>query len=116
MTGIYTPARWGTFGRATSSTRGKDTSRNYRSRDGIQVPSEEAVGWYVNAAWRPAWRGTLLPSTLTTPDRDAAFSRDGETLRHVDYFIPSLISADRRGWFVLLCRHLRVRARFVLLV
>jgi len=34
--------------------------RNYQSRDGIRVPLEADVGWYMGNDWRAVWRGTVI--------------------------------------------------------
>jgi hypothetical protein len=35
----------------------------YEERDGIQVPIEADVGWYVNGIWTPVWRGAMTSMT-----------------------------------------------------
>ena len=59
VTGIYTPARWGTFGRRYRQVAWEGHFRNYRERDGLFVPTEGDVGWYVDGQWRPVWKGTI---------------------------------------------------------
>jgi hypothetical protein len=33
--------------------------RDYQQRDGIFVPTEGDVGWYVLNEWRAVWKGTI---------------------------------------------------------
>lgn len=59
VTGIYTPARWGTFGGRYHQRPWDGHFRNYQDRGGIRVPLEGDVGWYVEGAWHAVWRGTI---------------------------------------------------------
>jgi hypothetical protein len=56
---IYTPARWGRFGGSYKQAPWEGHFRDYGERDGIFVPSEGDVGWYVAHEWRAVWRGTI---------------------------------------------------------
>jgi hypothetical protein len=58
-TGIYTPARWGTFEGGYEQRAWEGHFRDYQARDGVLVPSEGDVGWYVGDQWRAVWRGTI---------------------------------------------------------
>jgi hypothetical protein len=57
ITGIYTPARWAHFGKSYRQLPWEGRFRDYRKRDGIFVPGEAEVGWYVEGEWRAVWRG-----------------------------------------------------------
>ena len=64
VTGIYTPARWGTFGGGYEQRPWEGHFRNYQRRDGFRVPTEGDVGWYVDDEWRGVWKGTVLARTI----------------------------------------------------
>jgi hypothetical protein len=59
VAGIYTPARWGTFPEGYRQVPWEGHFRNYRERDGVVVPGEGDVGWYVQNEWRPVWKGRI---------------------------------------------------------
>lgn len=59
VTGIYTPARWGTFAGAYRQVPWEGHFRDYRERDGIFVPTEGEVGWYVDNEWQAVWKGGI---------------------------------------------------------
>ena len=59
VTGIYTPARWGTFPGGYAQRGWEGHFRNYRTLGGIRVPTEAEVGWYDDHAWQPVWQGTI---------------------------------------------------------
>lgn len=60
VTGIYTPARWGTFGGGYEQHAWEGHFRNYETIGGFWVPREGDVGWYVGSEWRAVWRGRIL--------------------------------------------------------
>lgn len=60
VTGIYTPARWGTFDGRYQKRPWEGHFRNYESRDGMRVPAEGDVGWYVGDEWSPVWKGAIV--------------------------------------------------------
>ena len=60
VTGIYTPARWGTFAGGYEQRPWEGHFWNYALRDGVRVPGEADVGWYVGDEWRPVWKGTIV--------------------------------------------------------
>jgi hypothetical protein len=60
VTGIYTPARWGTFGGGYEQRAWEGHFRNYQPSDGLWVPREGDVGWYVGDEWHPVWKGTVV--------------------------------------------------------
>jgi hypothetical protein len=59
VTGIYTPGRWGTFPEGYRQVPWEGHFREYRDRNGVVVPSEGDVGWYVGGHWRPVWKGRI---------------------------------------------------------
>ena len=66
VTGIYTPGRWGKFADGYRQVAWEGHFRDYRERDGILVPSEGDVGWYLKNEWRPVWKGTITSFQLRT--------------------------------------------------
>jgi hypothetical protein len=69
VAGIYTPARWGTFGGGYEQRAWEGHFRNYQRRGGILVPSEGDVGWYVDDEWRMVWRAVITAyEPLHSPD------------------------------------------------
>ena len=63
--GIYTPARWGRFGRVYSQRAWEGHFRDYDLVDGIRIPTTADVGWYVDGQWEPVWIGTVRDFTVT---------------------------------------------------
>lgn len=59
VSGIYTPARWGTFAGGYRQAAWEGHFRGYREHDGVLVPAEGEVGWYVEGEWRAVWKGTI---------------------------------------------------------
>ena len=59
VTGIYTPARWGTFGGSYEQRPWEGHFRYYERRDGVTVPTYGDVGWYVGDEWQAVWKGTI---------------------------------------------------------
>jgi hypothetical protein len=59
VTGIYTPARWGTFPEGYRQVPWEGHFRDYRERNGVFVPTKGEVGWYVDNRWRAVWTGTV---------------------------------------------------------
>ena len=66
VSGIYTPARWGKFAEGYRQAPWEGHFRDYRERDGILVPSEGDVGWYVNNEWQAVWKGSITAFRLRT--------------------------------------------------
>ena len=60
VTGIYAPARWGTFGGVYEQRPWEGHFRNYEQRNGFRVPTEGDVGWYAGGEWHPVWEGAIL--------------------------------------------------------
>ena len=59
VTGIYTPARWGTFAGGYKQVPWEGHFRDYRERDGVMVPTYGEVGWFIEGAWRAVWKGSV---------------------------------------------------------
>jgi hypothetical protein len=59
VTGIYTPARWGTFASGYKQVPWEGHFRDYREQDGVVVPTHGEVGWYIDDEWRAVWKGTV---------------------------------------------------------
>jgi len=59
VTGIYTPARWGTFAGGYRQVPWEGHFRDYREHNGVLLPTEGDVGWYVDGEWRAVWKGTM---------------------------------------------------------
>ena len=68
VTGIYTPGRWGTFGGRYEQRPWEGHFRHYAERDGVLVPTEGDVGWYVDGTWHPVWMGRITEFDVE-PDR-----------------------------------------------
>jgi hypothetical protein len=60
VTGIFTPARWGTFPGGYRQVPWEGHFRDYRERDGVVVPAEGEVGWYIDNEWRAVWKGVVV--------------------------------------------------------
>ena len=66
VTRIYTPARWGTFGGRYEQRPWEGHFRSYERRNGVWVPGEGDVGWYVDDEWHAVWQGTVLDLEVRT--------------------------------------------------
>jgi hypothetical protein len=69
VTGIYTPGRWGTFSGGYRQLPWEGHFRNYRNLDGIFVPTDGDVGWYVDTEWHAVWKGSITALELRTVSR-----------------------------------------------
>lgn len=56
---IYAPARWGAFDGGYKQLPWEGRFGGYAKRDGMLVPSEGEVGWYLQNEWRPVWKGQV---------------------------------------------------------
>jgi len=65
VTGIYTSARWGRFGSRYEERPWEGRFGRTVERDGMRVPSEGQVGWYVDDTWRCVWAGRIVASHYT---------------------------------------------------
>jgi hypothetical protein len=59
ITGIHTPGLWGTFGGRYEQRPWEGHFRRYVEREGMFVPTEGEVGWYVDGTWHAVWIGTI---------------------------------------------------------
>jgi hypothetical protein len=59
VTGIYTPARWGSFSEGFAQRGWEGHFREYRTLAGVRVPTEADVGWYDEGEWRCVWKGRI---------------------------------------------------------
>jgi hypothetical protein len=66
VVGIFTPGRWGTFPEGYRQVPWEGHFRDYRERNGVVVPSEGEVGWYVGDQWRAVWKGRITGFDIRT--------------------------------------------------
>jgi hypothetical protein len=59
-TGIYTPARWGSFEGGYKELPWEGHFGNYEEKMGLFVPTEGEVGWYVDNKWQAVWKGRII--------------------------------------------------------
>lgn len=64
VAGIYTPGRWGKFGKAYEQRPWEGHFRKYVRHHGLYVPTEGEVGWYENQEWRMVWKGEIREMTV----------------------------------------------------
>lgn len=64
VTSIYTPGRWGFFEGGYKQVAWEGKFRKYSRRQGVLVPSQGEVGWYLDGEWRSVWRGTIISASL----------------------------------------------------
>jgi hypothetical protein len=69
VTGIYTPARWGTFAGGYRQAPWEGHFREYSERNGVLVPGAGDVGWYVDTEWRAVWKGRISAYQVHTRHR-----------------------------------------------
>jgi hypothetical protein len=62
---IYTPGRWGRFGKEYRQTPWEGHFSGYAERNGMLVPGAGEVGWYLNQEWQAVWKGWLLEARYT---------------------------------------------------
>ena len=60
VSGIYTPARWEKTADGYRQAPWEGHFHNYIEREGMRVPSEGEVGWYVHDQWRKVWTGSIV--------------------------------------------------------
>ena len=68
VTGIFAPARWGTFQGGYEQRPWEGHFRGYGVRDGVVVPSEGEVGWYVDGEWHAVWKGVVVAYDVRTAE------------------------------------------------
>jgi hypothetical protein len=59
VTGIYTPARWGSFDGGYKQVPWEGHFGRYEERMGLFVPMEGEVGWYFDNEWQAVWKGRI---------------------------------------------------------
>ena len=69
VVGIYTPTRWGKFPEGYRQVPWEGHFRDYRERNGMLVPSEGEVGWYVSNEWQAVWKGSITAFQLRASQR-----------------------------------------------
>jgi hypothetical protein len=57
ITAIYTPGRWGSFANGYHQLPWEGHFRDYVRHQGIAIPTNADVGWYVDGPWQPVWKG-----------------------------------------------------------
>jgi uncharacterized protein DUF6544 len=62
VTGVYSPGRWGKFGKSYRQAPWEGHFSNYREQYGMLVPSEGEVGWYSAGKWEKVWIGRIAES------------------------------------------------------
>ncbi|MGB6054575.1 MAG: DUF6544 family protein [Burkholderiaceae bacterium] len=64
VTDIYTPGRWGSFDGGYRQVGWEGRFRDYAMHDGVVVPTQGEVGWYVDGGWHAVWRGIVVQAAL----------------------------------------------------
>jgi hypothetical protein len=64
-TGVHTGARWGRFGGRYEQRPWEGHFGRTVERDGLRVPAEGEVGWYVGDDWRRVWTGRIVAARYT---------------------------------------------------
>jgi hypothetical protein len=59
VSGVYAAGRYRKVGRRYELTPWEGHFARYEVRDGMRVPLEGEVGWYLSGQWQPVWGGTL---------------------------------------------------------
>jgi hypothetical protein len=59
VTGIYTPARWGSFAGGYQQAAWEGHFDSYEEKMGLFVPMEGEVGWYFDNKWQAVWKGRI---------------------------------------------------------
>jgi len=57
--GIYSPGRWGKFGKTFQQVGWKGSFSNYISSDGLSYPSKAEVCWDSHGSWKAVWKGNV---------------------------------------------------------
>jgi hypothetical protein len=66
VAGIYTPTRWGKFPEGYRQVPWEGHFRDYKNQDGVFVPMQGDVGWYVDETRQTVWKGTITAFQLRT--------------------------------------------------
>jgi hypothetical protein len=59
VTGIYTPARWGSFDGGYKQVPWEGHFGSYEEKMGLFVPTEGEVGWHFDNEWQAVWKGRI---------------------------------------------------------
>lgn len=59
VTGIYTPARWGSFDGRYAQVAWEGHFSDYQYRDGVLIPLHGEVGWFHDGALQLVWKGRI---------------------------------------------------------
>ncbi len=65
VTGIHTPGRWGRFDGEYRQAAWEGKFRHYVRHQGVLIPSEGEVGWYIDGQWQSVWRGRVASIAMT---------------------------------------------------
>lgn len=60
IVGIYTPGRWGRFDGKYKRVAWEGRFSGHRGHQGVRVPTQGEVGWYLGGVWQPVWRGSVV--------------------------------------------------------
>jgi hypothetical protein len=60
VSAVYASERYRKTGRGYEPTAWEGHFRKYERRDGMRVPLEGEVGWYLSGQWRSAWQGRIV--------------------------------------------------------
>lgn len=60
VVGIFTPARWGTFGKGFKQTPWQGYFSDYYSVGGFKIPRHGEVGWFDSGHWVSVWQGEII--------------------------------------------------------
>jgi hypothetical protein len=60
---IYSPGRWGKFGSEYRQVPWEGHFRNYREQNGMLIPGEGDVGWYLGGMWEKVWEGKITKAS-----------------------------------------------------
>lgn len=64
VSGIHTLARWGRFDGAYRQLPWEGHFRAYEEVDGMIVPMEGEVGWYLDDVWQAVWKGRITSASF----------------------------------------------------
>ena len=65
ITGIYTEERFGKFGDKYIKYPWEGRFKNYQEFNGVKIPTEGEVGWYLPEGWWLFWKGKIVNTEFT---------------------------------------------------
>jgi hypothetical protein len=71
VTGIYTSGRWGKFAEGYRQAPWQGRFRGYSERQGLMVPAEADVAWFLDGQWRCVWIGRITAYTSNRPGAES---------------------------------------------